>query len=652
MEVIISSVPVEAPGVKLLRKRSESSNPIVPKIAITSLNNWAEKNGFSSCKFYDIDMLYPSDEDIEKYFKENKADVVGLSAVVSTSYLQVKRIAKIIKKVNKHTLIVCGGYLTAAANTILRKTEIDVCVVGDGEIAWVGILKFMREHLETGKNKLDVNKLLQVKGVATLDDNKELRFSGFGKTLPSCHMSFPSYEYLKSGLLGDEKAAQNYFRSFEKHEAFIMDKRSFEKERRPMVTCIFLSKGCVAKCTFCQRGAKGYSVYDLSKLEKYIKDLKDNHNVGFLVVTDENFGSNKKYTYQAVELMNKYNMLWAATGIRVSSVTKEDLLFYKNNGCASLKFGIESGSQTMLDVMEKKFTVDDIKKALFACHDIGLNSPPLGFMLGMPGETIKTAKESGKLMGEIAAHLRIPTGLIFKYNDLMYTIPLIGTPMYEYGKQLGLIDQSTNEEEKFLEITSNVGAFKRYYINFNGAPMSEVVFWDMLVFLEATRTYEKLMKNKKENEELKKIYINQNKAQALNPHVKAKQKKLRKIEVMGAATEINVPISQYFITNFVKEHIVFNKIIAKLPKFLVHPIVRYALYFEYLIQKIIFKDSNNLHTVTNKKVNPKIRVKYNDVDPSKTTQKDRSLRTIVVKKMMELNRTEQAKLISSITGGP
>ena len=504
MEIIINSVPVESPGTTLLKKRSESGSPVMPKVAITSLYHWAKKNGFPSCKFYDIDMLYPSDADIEKYFRENKADVVGLSAVVSTSYLQVKRIAKIIKKVNTHTLIVCGGYLTAAADTILRKTKIDVCVVGDGEIAWVGILKFMKEHLETGKKKLDIDKLLKVKGIAILDENENLRFSGFGQTLASCHMEFPSYEYLKSGLLGDEKAVQNYFRPFDANETFIMDERSFEKGRRPMATSIFLSKGCVAKCTFCQRGAKGYSVYDLSKLEAYIKDLKDNHNVGFLVVNDENFGSNKKYTYQAVELLNKYDMLWTATGVRVSSITKEDLLFYKKNGCISLKFGIESGSQTMLDVMEKKFTVDDIKKALFDCHDIGLDSPPVGFMLGMPGESLETAKESGKLMGEIAAHCRVPVDLIFKNVDIAYTIPLVGTPMYEYGKQLGLIGRSADEEEKFLEITSNVGAFKRYYINFNGAPMSEVVFWDILVFLEATKTYKKLMKSKTENEELKK----------------------------------------------------------------------------------------------------------------------------------------------------
>ena len=111
---ILCSIPVETPGGKLRRKRSEGPSPIMPKIAITSLNNWTKKNNFKECKFYDIDMLYPNDGEVEKFFRQNKSDIVGLSAVVSTSYLQVKRISKIIRKVDPETLIVCGGYLTAA----------------------------------------------------------------------------------------------------------------------------------------------------------------------------------------------------------------------------------------------------------------------------------------------------------------------------------------------------------------------------------------------------------------------------------------------------------------------------------------------------------------------------------------------------------
>ena len=81
-------------------------------------------------KFYDIieylncgDVLVLNDTKVEKYFRDNEPDVVGLSAIVSTSYMQVKRLARIIKKVNKKTLIVCGGNLAASANTILRKTQ-------------------------------------------------------------------------------------------------------------------------------------------------------------------------------------------------------------------------------------------------------------------------------------------------------------------------------------------------------------------------------------------------------------------------------------------------------------------------------------------------------------------------------------------------
>ena len=280
MNVTLCSVPVELPGSKMLRERGEGDGGVRPKTAICSLNMWSKQNGFGACKYYDIDMLYPSDEDVEKFFRENPTDIVGLSAVVSVSYLQVKRLSEIIKKVNKNTIVVCGGYLTAAANTVLKKTKVDICVVGNGEIAWVGILKFVKEYLKTGRSKWDNNKLLETKGVAILDENNILKFSGYGQTLPSCHMSFPDFEYLKSGLLGNEEAFQKYFQPFWKQAVFQQDDRSYEKGRKPMMVTMFTTKGCVAKCTFCQRGALGYQTYDLSKLETYIKYLVDNHDVG------------------------------------------------------------------------------------------------------------------------------------------------------------------------------------------------------------------------------------------------------------------------------------------------------------------------------------------------------------------------------------
>tara|TARA_Y100000590_G_scaffold337441_1_gene384428 strand:- start:4245 stop:6176 length:1932 start_codon:yes stop_codon:yes gene_type:complete len=643
MDTILCSVPVEAPGAKLRKKRSEGDQ-VHPKIAITQLRNWTVKNNFPSPKFYDVDMLYPSDEEVEKFFIENNASIIGISAVVSTSYLQVKRLAQIIKKVNKNALIVCGGYLTGAAKTILRKTDVDICVVGDGEIAWVGILNFMKEHLEKGHNKFDVEKMLEIKGIAILDDDKNFKFSGFGRSVASCHMSFPDFDYYKSGLNGDEEALQNYFRPFDSHEMFVMDERSFEKNRKPMAVTMFSSKGCVAKCTFCQRVAKGYFTYDLDKLEKHVIDVKENYNVGFILFSDENFGSNRKYAHQVAELMQKHNILWFASGVRVKSVNEEDIIHFKKNGCVGLKFGIETGSQTMLDIMEKKCNVEDIKKALWACFDNNLFSLPTGFMIGMPGENIRTCRESGKLMGEIAAKIKVPLDFIFKHVDISYALPLIGTPLYEYGKQFGLIGSKEEDEEKYLELTSDVAPHKRYFINFNGAPMSEVIFWDILVYLEAMRTYVKLMKNKTEDAEMKKKFQILLDVQEQNPQVFSKQKK---IKILGIFT-----YSQYFVTNFLRKHIIFNKKIAKLPRFMVDPIVRYMLYFEYLIQKHVLKDTHNLHAFMTNKKSSKNRITENEVDPAKTSQKDRSLRTIVQKRLEAAGLSKEQKLYTALTFGP
>ena len=68
MNVTLCSVPVEPSGTIPKRKRSEGQMGTDPRMAITSLNYWATKNGFQACKFYDIDMLYPTDEEVEKYY--------------------------------------------------------------------------------------------------------------------------------------------------------------------------------------------------------------------------------------------------------------------------------------------------------------------------------------------------------------------------------------------------------------------------------------------------------------------------------------------------------------------------------------------------------------------------------------------------------
>lgn len=103
MKVVLCTVPLN-----VSRRREHGELPIVPKIAIVALLRWMTKFGYSG-DFYDIDMLLPSEDEIFDYFKSKQPDVVGISAVTSGSYLQVKKIAGIIRRACPSAWIVLGG---------------------------------------------------------------------------------------------------------------------------------------------------------------------------------------------------------------------------------------------------------------------------------------------------------------------------------------------------------------------------------------------------------------------------------------------------------------------------------------------------------------------------------------------------------------
>ena len=97
----------------------------------------------------------------------------------------------------------------------------------------------------------------------------------------------------------------------------------------------------------------------------------------------------------------------------------------------------------------------------------------------------------------------------------------------------------------------------------------------------------------------------------------------------------------------------FNEKIAKIiPRFILYPLVRYGLYAEYLAQRFFLKDTNNLHTKTNSKVRKDIRILKEDVEPSKTTQIERSLRSIVRRKFSKDKVDHINNPVDALIGGP
>ena len=174
MKILLCSIPegsLEEKEQSLIPLGNNPRDPLIPYGPLRILS-WMEKKGYSA-DIYDISNLRHSDDELIKNFKQTQPNVVGLSATLSHCYPNVKRISKILRELFPDIWIVVGGHLTGSANVLLRKTETDICVVGDGEIPFVKLLDYFKLH--PNRSQLDYEKLNQIRGLSFIDQNNKIK---------------------------------------------------------------------------------------------------------------------------------------------------------------------------------------------------------------------------------------------------------------------------------------------------------------------------------------------------------------------------------------------------------------------------------------------------------------------------------------------
>ena len=236
--------------------------------------------------FYDIDGLRPDFDAVIRFYKEQKPDLIAISAVVSTAYGYVKKLTHALKKELPNTPIVLGGNLAASAELLHRLCHVDVCVAGEGEKTSVELARYFENH----PLPLQRDTLRQIKGLTFLEENGDMAFTGYEIPLLPNEFLDPDFSILENYSKIDNFIADPFGRP-----DFARDPRSYEPHRRGQkMSTIVTAKGCVARCTFCHRWDKGYRHFSVDAIVRKIKYLKENYNVGFFTFGDENFGSDRK----------------------------------------------------------------------------------------------------------------------------------------------------------------------------------------------------------------------------------------------------------------------------------------------------------------------------------------------------------------------
>lgn len=443
-----------------------------PPVACTSLCNALIRKGYDPV-FYDIDAKRPSAEELYQYFQKEQYDIVGISAVVSTGYEYTKKLAKTIKQASPKTQIILGGNLAAAYEVILKKCQVDICVIGEGEKVLLNLVKHYEQYQSL---QLKNDDLYKIKGIAFLEQGGACKLTEPEKLLNAEEIEQPDYE-----LLDKFSNINQYIRDPMMRDEFANDLRSYESHRggKKMAT-VFTSKGCVNSCTFCHRWIKGYRVFSVQSIIATMQKLIAKYNVGFFCFSDECFGEKQEWLDEFIEALRPLDILFQIGGARVSLIAHDPAVIrkLKEVGMTCIIFGMESGSNRILRIMEKNATSQDNLMAAKACMDAGV-STIIQIVIGMPGENDQTVNETIDFINQATVGLPYLPRV-----GVNYLQALPGTPCYSYLRRQGLVGKSVENEEGYLLRVSDVNALEfRQYINVTEAPLSKVKLWQKKIGL-------------------------------------------------------------------------------------------------------------------------------------------------------------------------
>lgn len=190
------------------------------------------------------------------------------------------------------------------------------------------------------------------------------------------------------------------------------------------LTSIDTSRGCPYKCIFCLAGPlSGYKVR-CRRPESIVNEVSQclsEYKIEDFLFNADTFTYNRDWVLELCSLIKKegLNIRWACNS-RVDTIDGFMLKEMKEAGCWIIGFGIESGSQQIIDKISKGFKLEQAAEAIKLCRQVGIKSHAF-FVIGLPWDSKGTLRETEDFIRRVNPD----------YFDINIIYPLFGTEFYE-----------------------------------------------------------------------------------------------------------------------------------------------------------------------------------------------------------------------------
>lgn len=351
-----------------------------------------------------------------------KPDVVGLAAITSLAHV-TKELCEVIKNQWPDVTIILGGpHPTVMPEAVSQEMRGDIIIAGEAD----GVISDVLKDLPAAKAK----RVIHAGKVMKLD------------TLP-----FPARHLVD---MSKYTSLPNTY----KH-----DPHTFQ---------VMTSRGCPFTCTFCHDANGVFRQRSVENVIAELKMLKEKYHITEVAFWDDIFTLNKQWVLQFCEALGreKLDLVWSCYS-RLDLVDEPILRAMKKAGCWNMFFGIEAGSQDLLDNIRKKMTVEQLAEKVKLVKKCGIQIRG-SFMIGLPGETPEKARKT----------IQFAIDLDPDYAQFTITTPYPGTELWQTAEQFGSLDR-TQDFKKWNEwqpvfipsgyknaeelVEMNREAFRRFY---------------------------------------------------------------------------------------------------------------------------------------------------------------------------------------------
>ena len=288
---------------------------------------------------------------IDSYLGTDKVLCLGISVMTG---IQILGAIEISRKYSGKIPIVWGGtHPTITPEQTIANDYVDYVVLGEGEEAFLNLLYFLDGR------KINEEKFLSKK-------NNRVAVNILGQFSETPYIDFREENINDSYIIGRDGF----------HRAFNIE----------------TSRGCPHLCAYCHNSVyfSKYRCITASSIKDIIDALIDSYKIDGIIFQEDNLFMDKTRIEQIQNFLANRNIGWKGNSrINYFNTLVDDKNFMSMllvSGCSTIQFGLESGSQKVLDFIDKKIRVEDyisVNKKL-AEYDLKIR---YNFIVGFPGET-------------------------------------------------------------------------------------------------------------------------------------------------------------------------------------------------------------------------------------------------------------------------